>query len=391
MSALCVRSRGAGSVAALLALAVGLATGCGKEEAAEAPPPEVLVTDVGQRDVSVYGEWVGTIDGFINAQIRAKVQGYLLKREYDEGSLVQAGQVLFQLDPRQYQAALAQAKGDVEQAKAVLLRSQQNVARYRPLVEKGAVSRKELDDAVQTMRANMAAVEMADAALYNAKLNLDWTTVKSPIGGIAGIALSQVGDLIAATTLMTTVSQVDPIKVYFPISEQEYLRFAERGQREKPTLELYLADGSKYPHEGKVSAVDRQVELATGSIQIQAEFENPKNILRPGGYAKIRGVVDAAPNAVVVPQRAVQEVQGKFQLVVVGKDDAVEIRPVQVGAKTGDDWIITSGVKPGERIVVEGLQRMRPGLKVAPKPWTAPASAAKPDPTNSVGSPIAGE
>lgn len=389
MALVCVRSRVVAGVAVLIAIAA--ASGCGKKAETEAPPPEVLVTDVGQRDVSVYGEWVGTIDGFINAQIRAKVQGYLLKREYEEGGLVQAGQVLFQLDPRQYQAALAQAKGDVEQAKAVLLRSQQNVARYRPLVAKGAVSRKELDDAIQTMRANAAAVEVANAAVDNAQLNLDWTTVKSPISGIAGIALSQVGDLIAATTLMTTVSQLDPIKVYFPISEQEYLRFAERGQRERPTLELFLADGSKYPHAGKVSAVNRQVELATGSIQIQAEFANPNNVLRPGGYAKIRGVVDATPNAVLVPQRAVQEVQGKFQLVVVGKDDAVEIRPVEVGAKTGDDWVITSGAKPGERIVVEGLQRMRPGLKVVPKPWTPPAGAAKPDPTNSVGTPIAGE
>jgi membrane fusion protein (multidrug efflux system) len=387
MTALRVRSRVAGGVAALLVLAFGLQIGCGRDEAPEAPPPEVLVTDVGQRDVAIYGEWVGTIDGFINAQIRAKVQGYLLKREYDEGTLVQAGQVLFQLDPRQYQAAYQQAKGDVEQAKAVLLRSQQNVARYRPLVEKGAVSRKELDDAIQTMRANMAAVEMAEAALANAKLNLDWTTVKSPITGIAGIALAQVGDLIAATTLMTTVSQLDPIKVYFPISEREYLRFAEEGQREKPTLELYLADGSKYPHEGKVSAVERQVELATGSIQIQAEFANPKNILRPGGYAKIRGVVDAMPNAVVVPQRAVQEVQGKFQLVVVGKDDTVEIRPVEVGPKTGEDWVITSGVKPGERIVVEGLQRLRPGLKVAPKPWSASAPGQE-KPADGIAAPV---
>lgn len=379
MIGLCVRARAAVVVGALLVLAAGSGAGCGKKAETELPPPDVLVTDVGQRDVSVYGEWVGTLDGFINAQIRAKVQGYLLRREYEEGSVVQAGQVLFQLDPRQYEAALAQAKGDVEQAKAVLLRSEQNVARYRPLVQKGAVSRKELDDAVQTMRANMAAVDVAKAALQDAQLNLDWTTVRSPISGIAGIAQAQVGDLIAATTLMTTVSQVDPIKVYFPISEQEYLGFADRPQHQRPSLELFLADGSTYPHAGKVSAVNRQVELATGSIQIQAEFPNPKNVLRPGGYAKIRGVVDTVPGAVVVPQRAVQEVQGNFQLAVVGPDDTVQMRPVRVGEKTGDDWVITSGVKPGERVVVEGLQRMRDGVKVAAKPWTRPEpTAAKP-------------
>ncbi|MCW5891417.1 MAG: efflux RND transporter periplasmic adaptor subunit [bacterium] len=356
-----------------------VAAGCGKKAETELPPPEVLVTEVGQRPVSVYGEWVGTLDGFINAQIRAKVQGYLLKREYDEGTVVQAGQVLFQLDPRQYQAALAQAKGDVEVAQAVLLRSQQNVARYRPLVEKGAVSRKELDDAVQTMRANMASVDVAKAAVDDARLNLDWATVRSPITGIAGIAQAQVGDLIAATTLMTTVSQVDPIKVYFPISEREYLSFAERPQYQRPVLELFLADGSTYPQAGKVSAVNREVELATGSIQIQAEFPNPHHVLRPGGYAKIRGVVNTVSDAVLVPQRAVQEVQGNFQLVVVGADDTVQIRPVQVGEKSGDEWVITSGVKPGERVVVEGLQRMRDGIAVVPKPWTPPPpTAAKP-------------
>lgn len=217
------------------------AAACGKKGAPAAEGPEVLVVDVAQRDVPIYGEWVGTIDGNINAQIRAKVQGYLRSRPYQEGSLVKTGDVLFELAPRQYQAALDQAKGDLARAQADLVRSQQNVARYRPLVEKGAVSRKELDDTIQQMRADTATVEGAQAALENAQLNLHWTTVRSPIDGIAGIAPTQIGDLIAPSTLMTTVSQVDPIKVYFPISEREYLRFAERGRRLRQQVATYVA------------------------------------------------------------------------------------------------------------------------------------------------------
>ena len=330
------------------------------------------------RDVPVYGEWVGTLDGFINAQIRAKVQGYLQTKPYQEGTLVKEGDVLFQLDPRQYKAALDQAKADVAQNQAILVRSQQNVARYRPLVANGAVSKKELDDAIQTMEANRANVDAAKAALENAQFNLEWTTVRSPITGIAGIAQAQIGDLIAPSTLMTTVSQVDPIKVYIPISEQEYLRFSARNgsategtNPDKRPLQLILADGTLYEHPGKVSAINREVAVETGSLQVQAVFPNPDNKLRPGGYARIRAVTDLRANAVVVPQRAVQEVQGKHQLAVVGKDDTIEIRPVKVGPKSGGDWVIESGIEPGERVVVEGVQKVRPGVKVAAKPFVA--------------------
>lgn len=361
----------------LIACALAVAS-CAEKEEAEAPPPGVLVTEVVRRDVPVYGEWVGTLDGFINAQIRAKVQGYLLAKPYQEGSLVKGGDVLFELDPRQYRAALSQAQADVEQAKAVLVRSQQNVARYRPLVANGAVSKKELDDAIQTMEANRASVDAARAALENAQLNLEWTTVRSPIAGIAGIAQAQIGDLIAPSTLMTTVSQLDPIKAYVPISEQEYLRFAGRngsateGTRpEGRPLELILADGSVYEHPGKVTAVNREVAVQTGSLQVQAAFPNPDNKLRPGGYARIRAVTVTRANAAVVPQRAVQEVQGNYQLAIVGKDDTVEIRPVKVGPKSGDEWVIEQGVQPGERVVTEGVQKVRNGMKVAPKPFGA--------------------
>jgi len=359
----------------LLALAIA---SCGKDAPPTPSAPEVLVTEAVRRDVPVYGEWVGTLDGFINAQIRAKVQGYLVAKPYEDGTLVKEGDVLFQLDRRQYEAALAQAQADLAQAQAVLVRSQQNVTRYRPLVAKGAVSKKELDDWIQTAEANRASVEAARAAVETAKLNLGWTTVRSPITGIAGIAQAQIGDLIAPSTLMTTVSQVDPIKVYMPISEQEYLRFAARDRdvregkpADPPALQLILADGTTYPHSGKVSAINREVEVQTGSIQVQGLFPNPENRLRPGGYARIRAVVDRRPNAVVVPQRAVQELQGNHQVAVVGKDDTVEIRPVTVGPKTGNDWVITDGLKAGEQVVTEGVQKVRPGMKVAAKPFAA--------------------
>ena len=365
-------------------LATVAVAGCHGGEPPAPPPPEVLVVNVAQRDVPVYGEWVGTTDGNVNAQIRAKVQGYLLAKSYQEGSLVKAGDVLFRLDPRQYQAALDEAKGDLARAQANLVRSEQNVARYRPLVEKGAVSRRELEDTIQQMRADQASVETASAALENAKLNLDWTTVRSPIAGIAGIAQAQVGDLIAPSTLMTTVSQVDPIKVYFPISEQEYLRFAERSPSapegtspdKRPPLELILADESVFKHPGRVSAINRQVEVQTGSIQIQALFPNPDNVLRPGGYAKVRAVTDLRKGTAVVPQRAVRELQGSHQVAVVGADDTVMFRAVKVGPKSGSDWVIDEGLKPGERVVAEGLQKLRDGTKVVAKPFAPPTTSA---------------
>jgi membrane fusion protein, multidrug efflux system len=341
----------------------------------------VLVTEVGQQDVPVSTEWVGTTDGYINAAIRAKVQGYLLSQHYRDGGTVKAGQLLYQLDPRQYQADYNRAVGDLEQAKANLLKSQLNEQKYRPLVKQGAVSRREYDDTVQQVSANQAAVEGAQASVEGAKLNLDWTKIISPIDGVAGITQSQVGDLIAPSTLMTTVSTVDPIKVYFPISEQEYLRFADgierfrRGdQNAAPPLQLVLSDGTVYKHSGKPSAVNRQVETQTGAIQIEALFANPDNLLRPGQFARIHAITDTVKNAAVVPQRAVQEVQGNHQLAVVGTDNTVEIRPVKVGPRYQSLWVIEDGVKPGERVIVEGVQKVRAGATVAPKPWVADAS-----------------
>jgi membrane fusion protein, multidrug efflux system len=362
-----------------------VAIGCGTAAPPAAGPADVLVAEVTQRDVPVTGDWVGTTDGYINAQIRAKVQGYLLKQGYRDGSTVKAGQLLYQLDPRQYQADLDKAAGDLAQAKANLLRSQLNESKYRPLVKVGAVSQREYDNTVQEVRADQAAVEAAQGNVAAAKLNLEWTKITSPIDGVAGITQAQIGDLISPTTVMTTVSQVDPIKVYFPISEQEYLRFADGIEHFRrtgdastaPTLQLILANGDLYPHTGKPSAVNRQVESETGAIQIESLFYNPDNLLRPGQFARVRAVTESLKDALVVPQRAVQEVQGNHQVAVVGADDTVDIRAVKVGPRYEGLWVITDGVKPGERVVAEGLQKVRTGAKVHPKPYV-PDAAGKP-------------
>ena len=364
-----------------VACTLGVAA-CSKPTPPVQQAPEVKVAEVVKQDVPVSSEWVGTTDGSINAQIRAKVQGYLLTQGYRDGSTVKAGQLLYQLDPRQYQADLDKALGDLAQAKANLLRSQENEAKYRPLVKVGAVSQREYDNTVQEVRANQAAVEAAQAAVAAARLNLEWTKITSPIDGVAGITQAQIGDLISPTAIMTTVSKVDPIKVYFPISEQEYLKFADGIEHfrrtgdssQAPTLELVLANGSVYPRKAKPSAVNRQVESQTGAIQIEALFDNPDNLLRPGQFARVHAVTESLKGALVVPQRAVQEVQGNYQIAVVGPEDKVEIRTVKVGPRYEESWVITDGLKPGERVVAEGVQKVRPGAKVQPKPYVADAT-----------------
>jgi membrane fusion protein (multidrug efflux system) len=272
---------------------VFLFTGCegkaGSKVATPPPPPEVLVTEVLQQDVPIYFEWIGTTEGYVNAQIRPRVQGSLQSRDYKEGSLIQAGQLMFTIDPREYQAALNQALGDLGRAEANLGKTQLDVARYTPLAKEGAISQQELDNAVQANQANKASVEAAHAAVERAKLNLSWTKVTAPITGIAGISVAQIGDLVTPNTVLTTISQVDPIKVYYPISEQEYLHFAQRIREieagrggERTPLQLTLADGKRYPHDGTFSLADRQVDLRTGTITVQGLFPNPENILRPG-------------------------------------------------------------------------------------------------------------
>lgn len=376
-----------GLVRFALALAVATAAGCSESAPPAAQPPEVLVAPVMQRDVPIYTEWVGTIVGYVNAEIRPKVQGYILTQNYQNGSVVKAGDLLFQIDPRQFQAALDQALGELASAKAILKKTQLDVARYKPLVAQGAVSQQELDDAIQQNEANEAAVFQAEATVQQAKLNLDWTKVTSPINGIAGINQAQIGDLVGPSDILTTVSTVDPIKVEFPISEQQYLTVAAKINRsseagrpneDAPKLELVLADGRKYDQEGEFYAVNRQVDERTGTLLVQALFRNPDNILRPGGYAKVRAATRVAKDALVIPQRAVADVQGSFQVYVLS-GDTVHVRDVVPGARTGSDWVITKGLEPGEQVVVEGLQKIRDGVTVVAK--AAPPDEAPGEPT----------
>lgn len=339
-----------------------------------APPPEVVVGEVAQRDVPIFAEWVGTTDGNTNAQIRARVSGYLQEQKYTEGTVVRAGDLLFQIDPRPYRAALDEARGRLGRAEAMLTKTQQDVTRYEPLAAEGAVSQEELDNSIQAARAARAAVDTARATLEKAQLDLDWTSITSPIDGIAGISVAQIGDLIDAATVLTTVSQVDPIKVTFPISERDYLRFAGRindsgnASPPSPNLELILADGSVHGERGTFSVADRQVDVLTGTMPIVALFPNPGNLLRPGLYAKVRATLETKKDALLVPQRAVQEIQGTYQVAVVGAGDEVDMRTVTPGARVGDLWVIDAGLQPGERVVFDGLQKVRDGIVVRPQP-----------------------
>jgi membrane fusion protein, multidrug efflux system len=346
--------------------------GCSSKEEKPAPPPlGVTVTTVVQKDVPIHQEWVGTMVGNVDAEIRPKVEGFLLTRLYTEGSYVEKGQPMFQLDKRQAQAAVEQATGNLERARAALSQAQIDVRRFTPLVAQRAVSQAELDKATSSERAASATVDADQAALDNAKLNLGWTTVTSPISGIAGVAKVGIGDLITPTTVMTTVSTVNPIYVDINIAEQDYMRF----QRNKPSqskqqnLELILGDGTIYPHRGSVRFVNREVDSRTGTIQVRGEFPNPGNVLRPGQYARIRAVTELRKAAFLIPQQSVSELQGVYQVGVVGSDNKVTIKTVKLGPQFGDMWVVESGLQPGENVIVDGLQRVKTGVTVAPTPF----------------------
>jgi membrane fusion protein, multidrug efflux system len=345
--------------------------------AAGAPPgaaPDVEVVQVEQKDVPIFGEWIGTLDGLVNADVRAQVTGYLMKQGYQEGAFVKQGQLLFQIDPRPFQAVLDQAEGQLAQAKASLANEQ-------------AASQQDLDNAVQNNLAAIATVETAkaqiktyDAAVETAKINLGFTRLVAPIDGIAGQAQLQVGALVTpGSGIVTSVSTVDPIKVYFTVGEPQYLAWRKRFPTETSSaaagkalhLHLILADGSTYPHEGTFYFADRQVNESTGAIRIAGLFPNPGSILRPGGYAKVRAVIATQPGALLVPQRAVSELQGGYQVAVVDGDNKVTIRTVTVGNPVGGQWIITDGLHAGERVVAEGTQKVRTGSRVNPKPFGA--------------------
>jgi RND family efflux transporter MFP subunit len=412
-------------------------------------PLDVEVARVEQRDVPVYSEWIGTTDGMVNADIKAQVTGYLLRQDYKEGSFVRKGQLLFEIDPRPFQAALDQASGQVAQfqgqlgqansqvtqaeaqvaqansqilqsqaqlaqAQANQIKTQLDVNKYAPLAEQKAVTQQDLDNAVQanvvakaqveaakagveTARAQLRAanaqigtakaaiatakgqIENAKATVRTAELNLGFTRIISPIDGIAGIAQAQVGNLISTTSApLTTVSTVDPIKVFFTLSEQQYLNFTRRnlieaqrgGSVAQIELELILADGASYPQRGSFFFADRQVDPKTGAIRLAGVFPNPGNVLRPGQYGRVRAATSTKTDALLVPQRAVSELQGSYQVAVVGGDNKIEMRAVKVGDRTGSMWIVEDGLKAGESVVVEGAQKIRPGAVVNPKPYT---------------------
>jgi len=369
-----------------LGFALILATaflGCGNTQAPAPGPINVVVVAPTQADVPVYREWVGSTVGNINATIRPQVNGYLLARHYDEGGFVKQDDLLFEIDPREFQAQLDQALGELGEARAALHKSEIDVERYTPLAAEGAVSQQELDDAIVSRQRNRSAVAKAEATVRQARLNLGWTRVIAPISGVAGLAVGQIGDLVGAETVLTTISQLDPIKVEFQVSERDYLAFAERvspeaiahGEGKEGLLELALANGETYPHRGTASAVGRAVDPTTGTITLEGRFPNPGNLLRPGQFAKVRVVVATHPKALLVPQRAVMEVQGAHQIAVVGASDTVEVRPVEVGPRIGEQWVIAKGLKPGERVIVEGTQKVRSGTLVAAH---APASAQPP-------------
>jgi membrane fusion protein (multidrug efflux system) len=356
-----------------------MTAGCHKAEppAAPPPPPVVEVAAAATRDVPVYQEWIGTADGMVNATIRAQVSGYLVRQNYREGDSVKKGQVLFEIDARPFRATLEQARADYARQEAQYVAAKANLNRVRPLVAQNAVSQKDLDDAVAREQSAQASVQVARAAVTKAELDLGFTQISSPIDGVAGIAKAQLGNLVGpgATEELTTISTLDPIKVFVAISEQEYLRAAEHGGRaDKLPLELILADGSRFPHPGSVSFADRQVDPRTGTIRVATLFPNPGNLIRPGQFARVRAQVRVEANAVVVPQRAVGELQGRHQVAVVGSDDTVRVRGVTVGERSGNQWIIREGLQPGERVVAEGTQKAGDGVKVSPKPFTAQPS-----------------
>lgn len=371
------------SVLAPVALAVFLfpVSSCTSTQAnpAAPPPPAVEVAEVVQKDVPIYSEWVAILDGYVNAQIQPRVSGYVIKQNYKEGSVVKKGQILFEIDPRPFKAALDQAKAQLAQADAQLGKATQDVERDKPLAREKAIAQSQLDTEIQAKLGAHAQVQAAQANVEQAELNMEFTKVTSLVSGIAGSAQVQIGNLVGPSSVLTSVSQVDPIKAYFTVSEQEFTDFHRRfptqasveEQRKRIPLELMLADGKVYEQRGTIYFADREVNPATGAIRIAGVFPNPNNLLRPGGYGRVRASVNTRNGALLVPQRAVIELQGSQQVAVVGSDNKVNIRPVTAGERISDQWIVSGNLKPGERVIVEGLQKVKEGGLVNPKPASA--------------------
>jgi RND family efflux transporter MFP subunit len=364
----------------VLVFVAAMEAGC-ERPVSSAPPPAPPVVEVSpaiQKDVPLEGEWVGTLEGYVNAQIQPHVSGYLIRQDYQEGGFVRQGQVLFEIDPRPFQAALDQAKGQLAQAQAQLADDDLNVKRDVPEAEAHAIPQSQLDNDTQAQLGARAAVEADQAAVEEAALNLGYTKVLSLIDGIAGINTVQVGNLVGPSTVLTAVSQVNPIKVYFPISEQEYLRMADGTapgsvdwltHASRIPLQLALADGGSYSYRGKIVFANRQVDTDTGTIQIVGEFPNPKSLLRPGQYARIQAPTGSITRALLVPQIAVSQQQGTYQVTVIGSDNRAQLRTVGVGPRVDTLWVITSGLKPGERVAVVGAEKAKEGQLVNPTPY----------------------
>ena len=359
----------------IILAAISAAQSACRSEAAPPPPPppSVALVKVVQKDVPITREWIATLDGQVNAEIQPQVNGYLVRQTYTEGTQVTQGQVLFEIDPRPFRASLEQSRAQLAQAKAQLGKANLDLERDKPLAEARAIARSQLDNDVQARLAALAAVDSAQATVRQAELNLEFTRVRSLVDGIAGVARGQIGDLVGPTTVLTTVSQVDPIKAWVSISEQEYLRFAaatEQGGQPLPGqdggAELILGDGSVHPHRGKFVLADRQVDPTTGTIRILASFPNPTRLLRPGQFGRVRAVTRLVRGALLIPQRAVSELQGTYQVAVVGADNKASIRPVELGARVGSMWIVEKGLAAGDSIVAEGVQKVRDGAPVTP-------------------------
>jgi membrane fusion protein (multidrug efflux system) len=364
-------------------LAMLLLCGCEKkEEKVEAAPPEVEVTEVVQQNVPTFTEWVAQLNGTVNADITPKVQGYLLRRDYQEGYFVKKGQLLFEIDSRPFVAALDEAKAQVARAEADLAKFDSDVQRDTPLAAQNAIPKKQLDNDLANQAAARAQVRAMKASQQQADLNLAWTRVYSPIDGIAGTANSQVGDLVGTTTKMTTVSQVNPIRAYFNISEAAYLgsateinRIIKSNSRSNLPVQFIQANNVPYSQMGKIIFVNRQITAGTGTLQVAAEFPNKDAVLRPGGFGRVRMETGKNPNALLIPQQAVIEVQSMYQVAVVGPDSKASFRPIKVGDRVGTSWIVTEGLKPGEKVIVEGFLKVRDGTPVTPKPYSQTAAA----------------
>jgi membrane fusion protein (multidrug efflux system) len=381
------RRRGRERLVYLLCSILGFfLSGCSKPDSAVSNlgPQEVLVTDVLQQDIPVVREWIGSLDGSVNADIRARVSGYLVSQNYKEGTFVHQGDFLFQIDSSTYEAAVEQAKSGLAQSEANQLQAEQTEKRETQLFDQKVESAQNRDNAVQANVAAKAEVKAQQAALRQAQLNLQFTRITAPVSGIAGIANPGIGDLVGPSDAqpLMTMSTVDPIKAYLKISEQDYLKFAGRVEQARsagklaPPVEIILADGTLYPHQGKFSAVDREVDQQTGTIRLAALFPNPDNILRPGGFVRVRVTVRNIPGALLVPQRAVNELQTSYEVALVGGENKVQIRSVRVGDRVGMLWAIEEGVQLGDRVIVEGAQKVRDGQLVKPMPWT-PSAATK--------------